>query len=124
MIGFSPIFFQFPGCFSFSILLQHSSPVSFPLFAFTIFRAPGVSWRVCLVVSLCPARSYCFVHEAAIERKDAEIESGQKQLTGKLADSSQFKTLKKLLNQKTQQVKELRTKLEKYGLHADDRAHG
>jgi leucine zipper transcription factor-like protein 1 len=52
--------------------------------------------------------------KAAIERKDAEIESGQKQLTGKLADSSQFKTLKKLLNQKTQQVKELRTKLEKY----------
>mmetsp|Transcript_78070 Transcript_78070/g.137760 ORF Transcript_78070/g.137760 Transcript_78070/m.137760 type:complete len:306 (-) Transcript_78070:561-1478(-) len=52
--------------------------------------------------------------KSVLSKKEGEIAAGQKQLTGKLNDSSQFKTLKKLLAQKTQQVKELRTKLQQY----------
>eukprot|EP00997_Jenningsia_sp_PLL12_P009960 NODE_704_length_1497_cov_99.196823_g581_i0.p1 GENE.NODE_704_length_1497_cov_99.196823_g581_i0~~NODE_704_length_1497_cov_99.196823_g581_i0.p1 ORF type:complete len:276 (-),score=83.57 NODE_704_length_1497_cov_99.196823_g581_i0:225-1052(-) len=49
-----------------------------------------------------------------LERKDTEVQSHQKELTGKLSESQQFKTLKKLLAQKNQQVKDMRTKLSKY----------
>eukprot|EP00669_Euglena_mutabilis_P013203 TRINITY_DN8006_c0_g1_i1.p2 TRINITY_DN8006_c0_g1~~TRINITY_DN8006_c0_g1_i1.p2 ORF type:complete len:151 (-),score=50.25 TRINITY_DN8006_c0_g1_i1:148-600(-) len=52
--------------------------------------------------------------KAVVVGKDREIAAAQQQLTGKLADSSQFKTLKKLLAQRTQHVKELRTRLNKY----------
>jgi leucine zipper transcription factor-like protein 1 len=52
--------------------------------------------------------------KAVVAGKDREIAAAQQQLTGKLADSSQFKTLKKLLAQRTQHVKELRTRLNKY----------
>eukprot|EP00668_Euglena_longa_P011786 GGOE01014203.1.p1 GENE.GGOE01014203.1~~GGOE01014203.1.p1 ORF type:complete len:317 (-),score=84.14 GGOE01014203.1:228-1151(-) len=52
--------------------------------------------------------------KAVLATKDREIAAGQQQLTGKLNECTQFKTLKKLLAQKTQQVKELRAKLNKY----------
>eukprot|EP00996_Jenningsia_fusiforme_P001865 NODE_2721_length_1135_cov_22.240331_g2499_i0.p1 GENE.NODE_2721_length_1135_cov_22.240331_g2499_i0~~NODE_2721_length_1135_cov_22.240331_g2499_i0.p1 ORF type:complete len:305 (-),score=88.18 NODE_2721_length_1135_cov_22.240331_g2499_i0:170-1084(-) len=52
--------------------------------------------------------------KAQLERKESDIASSQKELTGKISESRQFTTLKKLLAQKTQQVKELRTQLQKY----------
>eukprot|EP00993_Chasmostoma_nieuportense_P001957 NODE_2793_length_1089_cov_118.603950_g2663_i0.p1 GENE.NODE_2793_length_1089_cov_118.603950_g2663_i0~~NODE_2793_length_1089_cov_118.603950_g2663_i0.p1 ORF type:complete len:303 (+),score=113.29 NODE_2793_length_1089_cov_118.603950_g2663_i0:56-964(+) len=55
-----------------------------------------------------------------LEKKENEIAVSQRELTGKLGESNQFKTIKKLLTQKNQQVKDLRTKLLKYEPPTDE----
>eukprot|EP01004_Peranema_trichophorum_P005839 NODE_4683_length_1130_cov_103.683217_g4155_i0.p1 GENE.NODE_4683_length_1130_cov_103.683217_g4155_i0~~NODE_4683_length_1130_cov_103.683217_g4155_i0.p1 ORF type:complete len:299 (+),score=77.45 NODE_4683_length_1130_cov_103.683217_g4155_i0:77-973(+) len=52
--------------------------------------------------------------KSQLDLKETELSTTQKEFTGKLSESQQFRTLKKLLAQKTQHVKTLRDKLSKY----------
>lgn len=50
---------------------------------------------------------------AQLSKKMEELESNQKEQQRKITDTQQFKSMKKMLASKNQQVKELRDRLQK-----------